>query len=484
MTSTRTHREAASTTSEATRYLCAAAYLDRLFAGSVISRVLEEEHRAVVPSYGVDLVPVVLHCLAAQRRRLIRDVILAALLLVAWPVLSAASDAPVGAALRIVLLAWGIVFVSSCLNRYEVLAPRMMRGHFDPNLAPAPLSERHARLLRELERNEQGNVTVYSGFSPFVGCGFDLGGWSFAADTRKGKEQLDRRLEPIPFEVEELYDEVTASLRGLDMAHLSTEDRLFVNGQDIRDQPWILPDRFARPLASVDPALVQQFLRTPTQRARHYLCVQLVDWQGELVLSIFLRFTQVGGNLFTEASYFFLPPLREQYHAVDDLRPMPDTQAAARLVVGACVATPFLLVLSPLLAGGRLLSRLGRWLERRSVRRRIKATPRFDYGAVTSVRQSGTSTDYRHYFQKLDKEMYVKIVEQRILNSIIDFLEQHNIDTSDLKERQTTIMNSGVILSGGSIQAESLAVGTGARARVGQVLKTVAKATPKPTPKP
>jgi hypothetical protein len=43
--------------SESTRYLCAAAYLDRGFANQVITKVLEGEHRAVAPSYGVDVVP-------------------------------------------------------------------------------------------------------------------------------------------------------------------------------------------------------------------------------------------------------------------------------------------------------------------------------------------------------------------------------------------------------------------------------------------
>jgi len=47
---------------------------------------------------------------------------------------------------------------------------------------------------------------------------------------------------------------------------------------------------------------------------------------------------------------------------------------------------------------------------------------------------------------------------------LVEFLDDHNIDTSDLKERQTTILNSGVIVQGGDVNAESLAVGPGAEA--------------------
>jgi hypothetical protein len=66
--------------SNATRYLCAAAYLDPLFANEVIGELVGS-HRAVVPSRGIDLVPVVRHCLKARRIQLARDVLLSVLLL-------------------------------------------------------------------------------------------------------------------------------------------------------------------------------------------------------------------------------------------------------------------------------------------------------------------------------------------------------------------------------------------------------------------
>ncbi|HZD00502.1 MAG TPA: hypothetical protein VFA46_10035 [Actinomycetes bacterium] len=469
--------------SETTRYLCAAAYLDRRFAEHVITKVLQEEHRAVAPSYGVDIVPVVRHCLTAQRRRQIRDAVLTGLLLVGGPLLLLVGVSPPGAGLRLALLAWSVIFVESCSTRYELLAARLLRDRFHPNAAQAPLTRRHARLIWELQQNERGNVTVYSGFSPFVGCGLDQGGWSFALNVDKGRRELHETLEPKPFEVEELHDEVVSSLHALDMDQVRIEDRLYVNGQDIRDDRRFLPDPFTRPSARTDPAVLHRFLRSPTQRVRHYTCIQVVDWQGELVLSIFFRCTKVGANLFVEASYFLLPPLREDYHKVDNLRATPDLGGAAELALEATVGTVPMLLLAPVHVLGRLMSRLTRWLDRLSMRRTIKANPSFDYGATTSIRQSGMSPSYRRYFQRLDREMYVKIVEQRLLDAIIQFLDEHDVDVSDLVERQTTILNNGVMLSGGSIQAESLAVGTGARARAGEVVKTMAKAVPTP-PRP
>ena len=67
--------------SNATRYLCAAAYLNPGFANTVIGELLAS-HRAVVPSLGIDLVPIIRHCLNARRAQILRDLLLTVFLLV------------------------------------------------------------------------------------------------------------------------------------------------------------------------------------------------------------------------------------------------------------------------------------------------------------------------------------------------------------------------------------------------------------------
>jgi hypothetical protein len=57
----------AQTLSATTRQLCCAPYVDIAFANDVIREVVEEERRAVPPSFGFDLDPVVRHCLRARR---------------------------------------------------------------------------------------------------------------------------------------------------------------------------------------------------------------------------------------------------------------------------------------------------------------------------------------------------------------------------------------------------------------------------------
>ncbi|MDL4814859.1 hypothetical protein [Actinomadura opuntiae] len=68
----------------ATRYLSAAVYLDQRLCDRVIAEFLDDEHRAVVPSFGFDLGPVILHAVRARRFRLARDLAIIVAFVVAW----------------------------------------------------------------------------------------------------------------------------------------------------------------------------------------------------------------------------------------------------------------------------------------------------------------------------------------------------------------------------------------------------------------
>src|SRR6266540_846598 len=207
------------TTSAATRYLCVGAHVDPQFADRVIHDVLEERHRAVCPSRGIDLVPIVRHCLAARRRRLARDLAILAVLaasvvvspvptatltLTAWSgwwlhrlardwvargpaanlrllaALAASSSLFVlgaGLALRqaplasqvidlrreslgLVLLplgVWAVVLVEAAQTR-DVLVRQLSRRAFDPGRAPATASPAVQWRLEDLAREQYGHA--------------------------------------------------------------------------------------------------------------------------------------------------------------------------------------------------------------------------------------------------------------------------------------------------------------------------------------
>jgi hypothetical protein len=488
MTDPSSSQRSSSSTTQATRYLCAAAYSDSRFAHWVIVDLLEGHNRANAPLYGVDVVPIIRHCVRAQRQRLVRDLVLTAMLLAAALSVVIVSRSLLDVLLRLALLSWAAVFVMACLVRYEVVVAQLLRDRFDPDRGPR-MSARRERLLYDLVQRLRTNVTVYSGFSPFVGCGLDIGGWSFVVDTRRGREDpIGGILEPKPFHLDELYSCTAQRMRDLRLDRLRTESRLFVNGRDARALRWLLHDPASRPATWVDETVVDHFRRFPSEQVRHYLTVQLVEWGGELVLSIFLRFSLTGNNLFCEASYFLLPPVLERYHEVDDMNGVVDLRTVGVMFLRSVVRTPFNLVAAPFAVLYRIVDRWSRWRERVVTRRRARQCPTFDYGAVTTVRQRSMSSNHRHYFQLLDRIMYVKLVEQQIFDSIITSLEASDIDTSELRKRQTTVLNNGVIVSGGQINAQSLAVGAGAVASARQVFTAArsggASGAAKPSPTP
>ncbi|NVI92016.1 hypothetical protein [Actinomadura sp. BRA 177] len=53
-----------------------AVYLDERIGDRVIAEFLDDENRAVVPSYGYGVEPVLLHVLRARRYRIVRDLVL------------------------------------------------------------------------------------------------------------------------------------------------------------------------------------------------------------------------------------------------------------------------------------------------------------------------------------------------------------------------------------------------------------------------
>jgi hypothetical protein len=220
--------------SNATRYLCAAAHLDPFFAGAVI-RELIGSHRAVAPSRGIDLIPVIRHCLLARRMRLARDAVLTCLLILGvfvalGPLLLILAIAFCLAFLprpgwerrsfggkTIIsgiggLLAAAIViylftnFVGSLdasgaapplpslqLNGGTLLAYGRARNltlieALGPD-APAPRFERSRELteirLEQINDAQYGNLTIYSGEDPFIGTGGTPFAWR-KVDERVG----------------------------------------------------------------------------------------------------------------------------------------------------------------------------------------------------------------------------------------------------------------------------------------------------------
>lgn len=437
-----------------TRYLCAAVTLDPVLERKAIDDVLEEQQRAIVITPGVDLVTVLKYALAAHRRRLVRD---AALLVMLCALIVTFFLRSYIVFFLLLVAAWLAVCIERYVSRYGSVLRGLRPGAFVPHNAPSPARDSYAdrQLKRVAAASTTGNVAVYSRFPPFVGYGTVQTSWSFAVDVTRPRRGGRLRA----FSVQEVYDHVKAGLSELDLPGLEVTDRLFVNGRDIQGDRRFLPEPGRPPVTSVSPDLVRELMATPEERARPYLTVGMTGWQGDLVVTIFIRFLLSRTDLFVEAAHTAVPPLRDEFKVIDERDPGPTPGEFFRLVGGSLIST------LPRLLGSvaGIIHELGADNRREKKRRHVEETG--DYGALLSVREEAADSRWQRYFQVFDDARYVKVIEQRIFRSLLEFLEAHDIDTSSLSARTETVINNGVMVTDkATVHAEQIAAGAGAQA--------------------
>ncbi len=328
--------------SSTTRYLCAAAYVEPGFASKVIRQVLAP-HRAVVPSAGFDLGPVLRHCLTARKLALVRDMLLvvvavlglliatvpfAGVLIIAFlpGALMPLARRPAGklpavltgtavVAVVVVLLViaavrhlvpvlfpvspWlaGVIF--ACLLAavqfgYQILAFLILSRELRPGLPPDPNRHRSrsdepadAR-IRAIEAAQWGNVTLYAGEDPFVGAGsFGRAHWLITIELDRGQGGNERRVDPV-----ELQQAIRGRVLTLaDPAWPAGERTPTLTVTDHVTGPGVLP--WASPLIdSVSQApysqaggqAIEALIRHPRARLRYFQRISAGD-DGQPVFS-------------------------------------------------------------------------------------------------------------------------------------------------------------------------------------------------------
>lgn len=424
-----------------TRYLCCAVQLDAGLARRAIREIVEEPRRAVATSPGVDLPVVLAYALAARRRQLIRQGVLAVLLVL---IIIGFSKGPLWAVPLLYLIAWVVVAGELFYVNYLVIVPQLGRKTFDPRTAPMPRSRHLAARLNEVGAWDAGNVMVSQHFAPFLGYGQSVDSWSYTVVTDNAKADVDHAK---PFTTHELYEHVSAAVRNLQLRGMWVQDRLFVNGRDLRTEldaataAALLPDPLRAPAPHVTQQLLHRLRQEQSGRARPYLVLQVSGWEGEVVATHFLRFylSPQRDTLFVESSVYVLAGVRAHYRSVDTLLDHPTFRQSVEIILSTFPRT-FAMLIGSLPA---LFAAAGHALGFKDIRERREIKEQtFNYGAPVSIRQAASDHLYYRYFQKVDVDMYTKMVARRVLESLIEFLDSHDIDTSELRDQSTTYMNA------------------------------------------
>lgn len=330
------------------------------------------------------------------------------------------------------------------------------------------------RRLVALHTDSQRPVTVYSGFRPFVGSGLELVTWSLAlpllhrpadddraADSAVNPADLLDLGDPadpdgdnpgfsavdlvrfVGLRIQRLAREEIAEIR---LPGLTVQPHIFVAGTyayDIPEQPR--PDDFVSVIADT------------TTPARHYLACQIPSWSGEIVTTVYVHVSLQGRTLYLEFTTRALPPTVPEFHVVDTVGGT-GPRAYLRTCLDALWTLPEMILRTPHSA-----ATVARWLKARrpgGERWRSLQRRRVDIGAKVSAREMGASVDTEpsailrlntdiNYFQYRDVVKHSKVIERRLISAVKAFLEEEGIDTEEYQQRTVTILNSGVINTGG-----------------------------------
>ncbi|MGW2334173.1 hypothetical protein ACWCXS_09485 [Streptomyces sp. NPDC001685] len=350
---------------------------------------------------------------------------------------------------------------------------------------PRPTVPRHrwiADRLTAIREAQSGNVTVYSGYSPFIGYAGSSSKWSIAvpllpADDTGGVKA--RPAVPEPFTATDLVDHVRERLRtvaergtedgaaddGADtLRSLYVEDRVLVSGTAIGDDERFTSGTGLAPVARLSPPEVDRIVERPAGAVRHHLAVHVPLWGGDVVPSVFLHFSAAGRTLHLHCDNHVLGPVRADYHVVDRLRGGLSDDARRGLLITALSRTGPAFLAAPFRA-----VRYARFETRHHRRmmdelKAMEQDPVFDFGARVSVREMALSPDYHNYFQVVDSARIISLVERHTLAALREFLDSRGYDITDFRAQQQTILNQGVIQQGGMSFVGNQAVGSGASA--------------------
>lgn len=189
-------------------------------------------------------------------------------------------------------------------------------------------------------------------------------------------------------------------------------------------------------------------------------------WGKEITISYFVRLFRHGDDLSLEINGVFMPPVAAQYRWIDQFAQQGFWGTVfdfiKSLFIGAWMLgwTPFYVLGKIQQAIAEAFGSKAR--AQRALEKSIDRTANFDFGAPLSVRRQVADFGPVQYFQQMDRRAAESAFAGRITRSFIDYLETCNIDTSELREQRTTLLNQGIVVQGGDVNAGNVAVGAGA----------------------
>lgn len=320
----------------------------------------------------------------------------------------------------------------------------------------------------------------------------------------RAKTEGERELTDARFRSKDLVERIRDELN--DLAG-SDDPELQMPGLDVRDRVFVVGTS-AREIAPDIMNAIETARDEPTGPARHYLACKIEGWGGEIVTTVFVHASLQGRMLYLEFSVWSLLPTRPDFHVVglsgtqharmhmtqvlkrltqlpEEIRRLPGdlwtiVPFCARGIAamgrsgprrtgrdpGTVFSTREEGSISPYVAW-LAAQRPSDWIgtTHRNVLLVEEADPAQERAARQSVREVERLTRQAaravNYFQTRDVQRHWKVLERRVLAAVLDFLDEHEIDTDEYRSRAASIINNSVNIFQAPVNAQGAHFGTG-----------------------
>src|SRR3954452_9802548 len=444
-----------------TRMLCSTVHLKGAFADHVLDNLVDPTHRAMAPNWNIDSPMLVRHAQQARNRRMARDTQLlwVFLFLVAGEVLAiglgATGRISITLSALLAIAIWVAAYAASfatvwapySLIHQSSIAAIGIKGADLKAAKPEPLDP---EIEEALVAADEANTILFSGSSPFIGSGELLDRWTVTVDLRTGAKRPDGTREvPERFDNAELHEALRVAIPNAIGPDPVAGNRLYVIGGHalavgglFRSGP--VPEdgeamvRFRRPVPSVPDSVIKGFMDKPHQSARPYTFFELTAWDGQVVVTLFIRVLVTYPSLFVEMAVCALRPPQGRYGEVGTIRLGPGVH---RWPIFRAVfpMTMRLMLGSPgrqyrLLRGKRSYRLALKDLE-------LTLKERFDvnFSAGPSLREEIARNDNPLHFGFVDEEMFYRIFNQASMDCLRSWLVDRKIDVADFDRQHVKI---------------------------------------------
>ena len=162
-------------------------------------------------------------------------------------------------------------------------------------------------------------------------------------------------------------------------------------------------------------------------------------WQGQLVVTLFVRAVHTGGYLYIEWEYYVLPPIRREFRTIDRRYSSSSGSQLWRSVKWGSRRFMPALVRAPFLIASDYRRYRAERRRRTSQERAIEHGHDFNYGASRSIREMACGLSRDHHFLARDEIMYVLLSQETLVRGIRSFLRKHDVDLGEFDSQVQAI---------------------------------------------